>query len=237
MMSFELRRVNYWSYYYLPELEKKGIAHGFFTKKSPLSSFAGSDRTAFLESLSLRDLIVMEQEHGDEVHVIQNGERPVGGDGIILLERNVAAIIKTADCLPVIIVEPDHPIAAIVHAGWRGTAQRITQKAVKKMITLGARREKMVALLGPSIRACCYEVGGDVRDIFRKEGFSEKVFAKKNTSVYLDLAKANRELLAAESIDHVYDAGLCTFCSDDIFASYRRGERSARQINFVSLKG
>ena len=143
-MSFEftLRHINDWSYYYLPELEKAGIVHGFFTKASPSHTFMGNDRTAFLEAFSLQDLIVMDQVHGDEVHVVRNGERPEKGDGIILVERNVAAIIKTADCLPVIIVEPEYPMAAIVHAGWRGTAQKITQKAVAKMVALGARKGK-----------------------------------------------------------------------------------------------
>ena len=236
-MTFELRHINDWSYYYLPELETKGIVHGFFTKASPSHTFIGKDRTAFLEAFSLHDLIVMDQVHGAEVHVVKNGERPEEGDGIILVERNVAAIIKTADCLPVIIAELGYPMAAIVHAGWRGTAQKITQKAVAKMVTLGARREKIVALLGPSIGTCCYEVGEEVRDIFRKEGFSESTFKRKNNSFNLDLRQANMELLATEGIDHIYDIGLCTFCRNDLFASYRRGERSIRQINFVSLKG
>jgi polyphenol oxidase len=236
-MSFALRQINDWSYYYLPELEKKGIVHGFFTKKSPSHTFLGQNRTVFLETFSLQELVVMDQEHGDEVHVVKDGERPEKGDGIILVERNVAAIIKTADCLPVIIAEPDYPMAAIVHAGWRGTAQKITQKAVAKMVMLGGRREKIIALLGPSVGACCYEVGEEVRDIFRKEGFSERIFSSQDTSMKLDLKQANMELLAAEGIDHIYDTGLCTFCRDDMFASYRRGERSVRQINFVSLKG
>jgi YfiH family protein len=237
MMPFELRRINDWSYYYLPRLEKEGIVQGFFTKKSPSHTFPGKERTAFLETFSLQDLIIMDQEHGDEVHVVKNSERPVKGDGVILVERDVAAIIKTADCLPVVLVEPDYPMAAIVHAGWRGTAQKITQKAVEKMVILGARREKMFALFGPSIRSCCYEVGEEVHDIFREKGFSERVFKRENDSFNLDLRQANMELLTAESIDQVYDTGLCTFCRNDIFASYRKGERSIRQINFVSLKG
>jgi polyphenol oxidase len=236
-MPFELRHVHDWSYYHLPELEEKGAVHGFFTKASPSHTFAGKDRTAFLEAFSLQDLVIMDQEHGDKVHIVTNGERPERGDGVILLERNVAAIIKTADCLPVIIVEPDYPMAAIIHAGWRGTAQKITQKAVEKMIALGARREKITVLLGPSIRACCYEVGEEVRDIFRKEGFSEGVFKRRDNSFNLDLRQANMELLAAENIGHIYDTGLCTFCRIDMLASYRRGERSTRQINFVSLRG
>jgi YfiH family protein len=177
------------------------------------------------------------QEHGDEVHVVERGERPVRGDGIILIESGIAAIVKTADCLPIIITEPEYPMAAIVHAGWRGTVRKITQKAVRKMVLLGARPEHLTAFLGPSIRPCCYEVGEEVRDMFQKEGFNEKVFSNKNGSGHLDLAQANRELLAAEGVDHVHDTGLCTYCRNDIFASYRRGERSARQISFVSLKG
>jgi YfiH family protein len=198
-MPFELRQINGWSYYFLPDLEKAGIAQGFFTKESPSHTFTEKDRAAFLEIFSLRDLIIMDQEHGDEIHVVKNGERPERGDGVILIERNIAAIIKTADCLPVIIVEPHYPMVAIVHAGWRGTVQKITQKAVEKMVMLGARRRNIIALLGPSIRACCYEVGEEVCDIFRKEGFSKGVFKRKNNVVNLDLRKANMELLAAEA--------------------------------------
>jgi hypothetical protein len=236
-MPFELRHINGWSYYCLPELEEAGIVHGFFTRQSPIPPFHEGNRNNFPGAFSIRDSILMDQEHGDEIHVIKDGERPRRGDGVILVERNVAGIIKTADCLAVIVVEPDYPIAAIVHAGWRGTAQKITQKAVEKMVRLGAQRDKMTALLGPSIRSCCYEVGEDVCGIFKKEGFSEEVFKKKNGSVHLDLRQANVELLAEAGVDRIYDTGFCTCCTDGIFASYRRGERALRQINFVSLKG
>lgn len=236
-MSFELKHINNWSWYYVPELEDKGIGNGFFTKESPSHVFSGTDRAVFLETFSLRDLIIMDQEHGDEVHVVEKGERPARGDGIILIEPGIAAIVKTADCLPIIIAEPEYPMAAIVHAGWRGTVRKIAQKAVRKMVLLGALPERLTVFLGPSIRPCCYEVGEEVRDMFRKEGFNEKVFSNKNGSGYLDLAQANKELFAAEGIDRVHDIGLCTYCRNDIFASYRRGEHSARQISFVSLRG
>lgn len=235
-MTFELKHLHDWSYYFLPELETQGIVHGFFTKESPSSTFSVGDRDTFLDAFSLRDIIVMDQEHGDEIHVVAKGERPDRGDGIILTKPQVAAIIKTADCLPVIIADTHYPMVAIVHAGWRGTAKKITQKAVEKMVRLGAGREHMIALLGPSIRSCCYEVGGEVLDVFRKEGFSEGVFVKKNDTVHLDLSLANRELLVGTGIETIYDAGLCTYCTEDLFASYRKGEHGRRQINFVSLR-
>jgi YfiH family protein len=234
---FELRRVHNWSYYFLPELEAQGIGHGFFTKESPYHTFSGGDRDTFLEAFSLRDIIVMDQEHGDEIHIVTKGERPDRGDGIILVETQVAAIIKTADCLPVIVADTLYPMAAIVHAGWRGTAKKITEKAVEKMVHLGAGRKNMIALLGPSIRSCCYEVGGEVLDIFQREGFSEKVFIKKDDAVHLDLRQANMELLAGAGIETIYDTGLCTYCTEDLFASYRKDPRQgSRQINFVSLR-
>ena len=85
-------------------------------------------------------------------------------------------------------------MAAIVHAGWRGTVKKIASKAVEKMVNLGAQREKMTALFGPSIRSCCYEVGEEVYDVFKKEDFSDGVFKRKKNSIYLDLIQANTEV-------------------------------------------
>ncbi len=77
----------------------------------------------------------------------------------------------------------------------------------------------------------------DVSGIFRNEGFPDKIFREDGGATYLDIREANRELLRREGIKNIYDAGLCTYCSGGAFASYRRGERGSRQINFVSLKG
>jgi polyphenol oxidase len=226
-----------WSYYYLPELEERGITHGFFTALSPSHRLEGREKREFLETFSLKDLVVMTQEHGDTIHVVRDGYRPSSGDGIIVLEKGIAAIIKTADCLPVILAEPDCPVAAIVHAGWRGTVKKITGKAVRKLVDLGADRKKITAVLGPSIGPCCYEVQKDVQDIFAEEGFSSRVIRRAEGSLMLDIREANREILTNEGIEQIYDMALCTFCSGNIFHSYRRGEKDRRQINFVSLRG
>lgn len=236
MIGFELKHIKGWSYYCLPELERLGIVHGFFTRESPPHTSQLIEKQGFLDALSIRDAIMLHQEHGDKVHIIRDGKKPSKGDGMILLEKNVAGIIKTADCLPVIICEPDYPMVSIVHAGWRGTAKRITQKAVRKMIELGADRSRVIAILGPSINQCCYKVGGDVYRAFKDEGFSEDVFQHTGDSFFLNLRKANMEMIANEGIENVYDLDLCTFCNDNLFHSYRRGEREKRQINFVSLR-
>jgi polyphenol oxidase len=234
-MQFELKTTGNWSYYHLPELEKAHINHGFFTRNSPSHVLAGKEKEVFLEAFGLSDTIIMNQEHGDKVHVVKYGEKPASGDGIILIEKGVAGIIKTADCLPVIIAEPGYPMASIIHAGWRGTLKKIVQKAVRAMTELGAEKKHMTAVMGPHINSCCYEVGWDVYTAFQKAGFSADIFHKTGGSLFLDMGRANREIFKDEGIENIFDIHMCTFCNKDFFHSYRRGETEKRQINFVSL--
>ena len=237
LTPFELREKAGWSYYCVPALEEAGIVHGFFTRRTPSHRMEGAERQAFLDAFSLNDIAIMAQEHGDTAHVVKGGYRPSSGDGMVLLEKGVAAIIKTADCLPVILAEPGFPMAAIVHAGWRGTAKRIVAAAIRRMADLGAQRSNIIALMGPAIGACCYEIKADVRDVFIKEGFSDAVIHHKHDgALSLDLKAANRETLAGEGIVRIHDAALCTFCSEGLFHSFRKGEKERRQINFVSLR-
>jgi YfiH family protein len=233
---FEQRKINGWSYFCIPELVVAGVEHGFFTKASPSIEPPGNDGEAFLDAFSLRRFEAMRQEHGDRIHVVRKGEHADAGDGIILLERGVAGIIKTADCLPVIIVDAAFPMAGIVHAGWRGTVQKITQKAVHTMLHLGAERSRLKALLGPSISSCCYEVQEDVHSAFNEAGFPGEVFRKAGSRTFLDIREANRTLLIGAGVETIYDTARCTYCSSGLFASYRKGDKSSRQINFVSLK-
>lgn len=234
---FELREKAGWSYYALPEFEATGIVHGFFTGRTPSHRMEGRERQDFLDAFRLKDTAIMLQEHGDTVHVVEGGRRPSSGDGIILLEKGVAGIIKTADCLPVILADPGFPMAAIVHAGWRGTAKRIVASAIRRMADLGAKREDMAALMGPAIGPCCYEIQEDVRDVFVKEGFSGGVIRRREGGgLSLDLKAANRETLLGEGVERIHDAALCTYCSGGLFHSFRKGEKDRRQINFVSLR-
>jgi polyphenol oxidase len=234
LMKYELKERSGWAYYSFPRLEARGIVHGFFTARTPSHAMEGEERKRFLDAFNLDDLVIMSQMHGDEVHIVRESERPAAGDGIILLKRGVAGIIKTADCEPVILAEPDFPAVAIVHAGWRGTATRIVGKAVGMLTDLGVERKKIIALLGPAISPCCYEVQKDVEKVFLEEGFSSAVARDLDGRLMLDLKGANRETLAREGVELIYDIPLCTRCSG-LFHSFRGGEKDRRQINFVSL--
>jgi YfiH family protein len=239
-MRFRMRSTDGWSYYHAHDLTARGITHGFFTADTPQVPLAATEEETFRRAFSVRDAVVMYQEHGDRVHVIADGERPGTGDALIVLERGVAALVKTADCLPVIIADPEYPMAAVIHAGWRGTAQRITEKVLQRMVELGGRPERMTALFGPAIGPCCYRVGDDVRQAFSDARFPDDVFlfrdgARNNRDLFLNLKDANRFLLEAAGVPDVDDVTLCTYCTGNLFYSYRRGDRNVRQLNFVSL--
>jgi len=236
-MNFELKKISDWSFFQIPILEKWGITHGFCTGSSPSNLLHEETRQKFFDAFSLNDLVIMNQEHGDDVHIISNGEKPCSGDGFTILEKRVAGIIKTADCLPIIICDAGYPMASIIHAGWRGTAKRIVMKAVLAMERLGSKRGNMIALLGPSIGPCCYEVKDDLCPIFINGGFPGHIFHRKNNSLFLDLRRANTWMLRIGGINKIYDLDMCTYCNDGLFYSFRRGDTSKRQINFVSLEG
>lgn len=110
----------------------------------------------------------------------QAGAGPFAGDALITGEAGVLLAIRTADCLPLILVDPKQRVVAAIHAGWRGALARIVEKTVGEMRRLyGSRPQNVVAVMGPSIRACCYEVRDEVVDAFRgRFVHAEKFFRK-----------------------------------------------------------
>lgn len=235
-MEFARERKNGWEYYHAPELTARGVVHGFFTRDCP-SLLSDNESRSFLDVFSLDRLVTLHQEHGDMIHTVGPADRPDTGDGILMFKPGIAGVIKTADCMSIVLADPAFPLTAIVHAGWRGTLKRITSKAVDMMAERGAARGRITALLGPSIRGCCYTVGAEVREAFLKEDFPEGIFHDRDGLTYLDLKDANTWLLTGSGVTTILDTGLCTFCSEDpLFASYRKGARNERQINFVGIK-
>jgi YfiH family protein len=233
---FELRNQGPWSYIYYPLLETSGVFHGFVTRSRDASFEDGGIKGA-ISAFSFESYVLMNQEHGDAVHVIKSGEQPSAGDGLLLLEKNVAGIIKTADCLPVILYDLSMPVVAIVHAGWKGTALGIARKAARQMQAMGLKPQNMGALIGPGIGPYCYNVQEDVADIFVDAGFGDPVIQRREGSLFLDLKAANIQMLQKEGLKEIYDVGLCTFCREDLFYSARRDKGRGRQINFVLIRG
>lgn len=169
------------------------------------------------------------QVHGARVRVVgANGfVRPFTSeaDGQATARRDVACIVRAADCVPIALVAPE--AVAMLHGGWRGLAAGVIEEGVNVLTTLGA--SEIRAAIGPHARVCCYEAGENVHAAFADLG--PEVRRGDNA----DLEAVSRLKLGRCGIKQVHALGACTICSDvATFWSFRRdGERAGRQGGFV----
>lgn len=154
------------------------------------------------------------------------------GDALISRQPGVAVGVKTADCVPILLVDPVTRAVAAIHAGWRGTAENIVGATVREMAARGQTKpENLRAAVGPSIGGCCYEVGPEVAHRF--ETWNPALKQAKGP-VHLDLPGINETQLRAAGVVDIWKSGECTFCLPGRFYSYRRErEQAGRMISFI----
>ena len=149
-------------------------------------------------------------------------------DGIDALMTNEAGVcigVSTADCIPVLLYDPIRRASCAIHAGWRGTVQRIVEKAVTRMTEVfGSDPKNLIAQIGPGIHLESFEVGDEVYQTFEKEGFPMELISKKYEKWHIDLPKCNRLQLVAAGIPetHIAVSPICTFQQSDTFFSARK---------------
>lgn len=148
-------------------------------------------------------------------------------DGHLTADPTVALAIQSADCVPVLVADPRLGLVGVAHAGWKGTSLEISGVLVRQMNAAGSRAEDLVALLGPAIGPCCYEVGEEVISVFRArfpEGAEFLAPGARAGHAQIDLAAANAATLRSAGIPaaRIYRTGLCTACRTDLFPSWRR---------------
>ncbi len=150
-----------------------GLVHGFGNAR-----WSEADFLAFAASKGMAP-VVMRQVHSDVIYRLDAATAGRHeGDALMTNVPGLLLVVRTADCLPVLLVDEENRAVAAVHCGWRGTEKRILEKAVRAMgEAYGSKPETMFAVLGPCIGAACYEVGPEVREGFLKAGFPESVFA------------------------------------------------------------
>ncbi len=165
-----------------------------------------------------------------QVHSTVVREDQGEGDGIFTVRKGELLVIKTADCLPVLLAEKQARVVAALHAGWRGLCRGIIPEALRVLKERGFPPEGFSAALGPSIGPCCYEVGEEVMDCFRKSGLPYLLRGKN-----LDLPTTARLQLLAAGVAEVHILPLCTRCHPEFFYSHRRGDRKARMLSFIGI--
>lgn len=196
-------------------------------------------------------LIVNRQVHSDVIHVLRTP--PSGllvGDGLITNLPGVVVAVQTADCIPVLAVDPENQVVGAFHAGWRGTVKRIVEKGIGVMRReFGSRPKEIYAAIGVGIQQCCYEVGEEVRQEFESQfSWAGELFREVKSSdairdkypllfmnarapghgddcvkLHLDLREANRRQLLTAGVPprHITALEGCTACDTHRFFSHR----------------
>ena len=186
-------------------------------------------------------IVTMRQVHGDHIVEVNDKKLKEAGeaDGMMTAESDIYLGVLTADCVPLLFVAPRQRLAAVVHAGWRGTLAGIAEKAAGFFQTrYGVAATDIEVALGPSIGPCCYEVKDDVATPLMKRWgrlTTPSIFVREGKS-FVNLRRLNRDILRAAGVpgSQLFLVGPCTCCTPRDFFSYRR-ERSetGRQISFV----
>lgn len=183
-----------------------------------------------------KPIYTSKQVHGNGVLMVtQSTIKKFAADCLLVSEADVPAGILTADCLPIILVDPVHKMAGLVHAGRKGIFAMVIPTAVSAMTMFSnTEPETITAALGPGIRACCYEVGDDV---FEK-GY-EDFIKYKNRDGKLDIAEAAKDQLAGSGVarENIYDSHVCTSCEKKEFYSHRAEKgKTGRFMTGLAIK-
>ena len=201
----------------------KWLAHGFTTRQS---------------YLAVPPVTTLRQIHSASVwNAAGLSDRDREGDALVSGESGKLIGVRTADCVPILLADVKTRSVAAIHAGWRGTAAAITLHAVERMThDFRTRPADIFVAIGPSIGACCYQVGAEVKARF-SELFPEwDGTLQPDAPVMLDLVDANRRILKSAGVPdgQIFCSDLCTWHHGDDFFSYRREPHDrGRMISFI----
>ena len=235
-------------------LERAGFINAFSTRLGGVSAlpsralnlayFKGDEKEAvaenrrrFLKAMGAEgvQIITARQTHSTERCTIESAQQARGPqpecDAMITRMTGVLLGVQTADCLPVLIADTKSGAVAGIHAGWRGTAGRITERTIADlMLSAGVNPRDCIAALGPTACAECYEVGEDVIERYKSEfGYWRNLLVnfKENGKAHLDIRAANVQQLmfCGFSEDRIHVAEFCTMHQNELFFSYRKEGR------------
>lgn len=232
------------------------IRHGFFTRRGGASSgvFSGLNcgtgstdqtdivainraRVADAMQVPVAHLVTVHQTHSADVQTVDGpieGPRPKA-DALVTATPGVALAILTADCQPVLFADPEAGVIGAAHAGWRGALDGVLEATVEAMETLGARRDDITAVVGPTISQRAYEVGPEFLDLFLAENPQYARFFVNGTEdrFHFDLPGFGLHRLREAGVSAEWTRH-CTYDDPDRFYSYRRSTH-AREADYGRL--
>lgn len=201
-------------------------------------------------------MVLVGQVHGADVFEtlpVHTGmgsspDRPQAGyaDALITDQPDLVLTTLHADCQPVLLVDPERPAVAAIHAGWRGTVEDVVGATVRAMQeAYGSDPANILAYLGPGIGGCCNEVGPEVTAAWRDQASDLGPLAELAVTIpsireHLDIPRANALLLQRAGVqpEHIEISSICTKCSTDEWFSHRgQGPKTGRQASMIMLTG
>jgi len=261
---------NQLKFYKIPQFEATGLViHGFTTRgggvsRGPYSSLntafhvgdtienVRANRALAYGALGIdpESIVAGKQVHGDRIEIVSLRDKGRGArtfedslpdtDALITAVPGVPLSSYYADCVPIFLLDPVNKVAALAHAGWKGTVAKIGLKTVQKMSAIfKTNPEDCLAGVGPSIGPCCYEIDDQVFEHIKKSFsyWAELVVAVSPGRWLLDLWKANyRTLLDAGLLEkNITIACVCTSCRNDLFFSYRAQRGTAGRMSALIM--
>jgi YfiH family protein len=223
---------------------------GFATGDDPAAVIENRTRTCAAIGFTLDDLVLANQVHGDTVVVVGPADRGRGAraadhtvadaDALVTGAPGVLLAVLVADCVPVVLFDPVRGVAAVAHAGWRGTVAHVTANTVRTMVErFGSDPATLRAGIGPAIGPASYEVGDDVVGSARA-AFPDapEVIHHGRDRTTFDLWAANTHDLRRSGVpaDRIECLAIDTFDAADRFYSHRAGAPTGRFAAFVALR-
>ena len=242
-------------------LERTGVVHAFLSRVGGASStpfdtlnFDGrdTDKKETIAENKLRlgrafgitaPVATVNQVHGNSVFLLDPStvDAKAEADAIITSMKGAAVGVLTADCVPILVLDPVQKAVAAIHAGWKGTVRLIAKETVEAMrANFNSDAKDLVAAIGPHIGPCCYSVRTEVADEFRRS-FGENPACLKPTGegASADLGEANVSALLSAGLkrENISFEPVCTSCNNGLFFSYRKENgRTGRQLSFIALR-
>ena len=250
-----------------PKLEFKDVSYGFFTRKGGFSkppydtlncSFNVEDNEddvlenlkLVCNQLKLEKLIKLNQTHSSKVFVVHNKDiltNNIQADGLVTKLRGIGLAILGADCAPILFYDKNSKIIGACHAGWRGAINDVVGTTVNSMEDLGANRNDIVSIIGPTIHKKSYEIKNDVAKIVKKSKLYEKnpsiLFHLKKGKYLFDLPLLLKESLKHSKINKIGDIDINTYEKENLFFSHRKSThknfpkqgKTGRHISVIGL--
>jgi polyphenol oxidase len=186
--------------------------------------------------LSEKNVVGVKSVNGDNIEIVTKKDRGNfinNADGLITNDKNVYLSITIADCLPIIIFNPQKEVISLIHSGWKGLEKKIAKKAIKKMeVNFGVKSKELLVGIGPGIGVCHFEVKEDFPIKFKS--YPEAII-KKDGKSYVDLkliAKRQLEEVGIKS-ENIDVNSVCTYCQAGTYFSYRKDKTEPLQAMVI----